>query len=127
MALYVYSGNILIVGSGCASDGQSTHSDSPGPSGALSLTVNWTLPTIKAEGSAIGTFAWMRVLYATTEPVNTDPLITRFPYWKWVQSANATSMIVPNLASGTYYVSWQGEDTSGNLSEPSQWAQIPAA
>jgi len=120
MALYVYNGNILIVGGGSASDGQSTHSDSPGPSGATTLSLNWTLPTTKADGKALGTISWVQILYATTEPTNGDPLTTQFPYWKWINSA-ATSGSVSSLASNGYWCAILAEDSSGNQSNPSPY------
>lgn len=105
---------------GGTSGATSTHTDSPGPSGATTLSLAWTLPTLKADGTALGTISWVQMLYATSEPVNTDPLTTQFPYWKWINSA-ATSGSITSLASNGYWCAILAEDSNGNQSIPSPY------
>lgn len=90
-------------GSSGGSSGGSGSSNTPPPSGG-SITISWTPPNTRADGTTLTDLAGYHIYYGTASGIYSQAVT--------VASASATSYTIANLAAGTYYVTMRAFDTS---------------
>jgi hypothetical protein len=100
----------------CKSGGQAATADTatpaPAPATASSATVTWVAPNQNADGSALTNLAGFHVYYGTDANVLAG--------LQDVRQASASSAVVANLKSGTYFFAVSAYTANGTESELSE-------
>lgn len=78
--------------------------------GEKQFVISWQPPSKKVDGSDLTDLAGYRIYYGTRLGPG------GYSQWVDVESALATSHLIENLATGTYYVAIVAVDSSGNES-----------
>ena len=73
-----------------------------------SATIRWVTPTTNADGSALGDLAGFRIFYGNSSG--------SYPFNSVVDSPAAASVVLQNLAAGTWFFSVKAVDSHGNES-----------
>lgn len=81
-----------------------------------SVTLSWTAPTTRTDGTALTDLAGYWIYYGTTQGT--------YPNSIKVTSAGVTTYVVDSLASGTYFFAASAYDTAGNESVKSTAASV---
>jgi len=91
-------------GGGSGAGGSSGGSGDTPPPPTGSITISWTPPQARADGSPLTDLAGYHIYYGTASGVYSQTVT--------VASPSATSYTIANLSAGTYYVTMRSFDTS---------------
>jgi hypothetical protein len=97
-------------GTSTGSTSSSSSGGSSGSSGSAAapptgtITLSWTAPQTRADGTPLTDLAGYRIYYGTSSGLYTQSVT--------VNSASATTYTLANLAAGTYYLTMKSFDTS---------------
>jgi hypothetical protein len=74
-----------------------------------SVTLSWTAPTLRSDGTPLTNLAGYRIRYGTS--------LGNYPNVVQIPNPGLTTCVIENLPKGTYYVVATAYDSSGNTSE----------